>query len=405
MTNVSITRQIVPQLEQHLRKKEITLLLGPRQSGKTTILKILEKKLLKHGQKTLFLNLDIVADQEIVANQTDFIVYLKNLSAKYKVYVFIDEIQRIVNAGLFMKGVYDSNLHCKFILSGSSALEIKSKIVEPLTGRKKTFFLSTLTFDEFVGFNEPEIRNLKPIPKIYQETMLNLLDEYVRFGGYPRVVISKTEEEKISHLEEIYSSYLEKDIELYFDVRNKSSFLKMVSILAGEMGGVLNKDQLAGMIGSSRMTVDNFLSYLEGSFVLHTVQPFFKRPHKEIVKSPKIYFFDLGLRNMLIKNFTAFNIRPDKGVLLENFVLNCLLEKLSSVEKINYWRTKVGAEMDFVISRAGGVEKAVEVKAQKMKMPELTPSIRSFLEIYKPKEMLLVNLNLKQKPAIPFYDL
>lgn len=405
MTNVTITRRIVPQLEKHLSEKEITLLLGPRQSGKTTILKILEKKLLEQGKKTLFLNLDIVADQEMVANQTDFIAYLKNLSANSKVFVFIDEIQRIPNAGLFMKGVYDSNLPCKFILSGSSVLEIKSKIVEPLTGRKKTFFLSTLTFSEFVGFKEPEIKNLKAIPKIYQEKMLKLLDEYTRFGGYPRVVVAKTEEEKIGHLEEIYSSYLEKDIELFFEVRNKSSFLKMVSILAGELGGVLNKDLLAGMIGSSRMTVDNFLSYLEGSFVLRILPPFFKRPHKEIVKSPKVYFFDLGLRNMLIKNFTPFDLRPDKGELLENFVLNRINENLSPVEKVNYWRTKVGAEMDFVISKAGRVEKAIEVKAQKMKILELTPSIRSFLEIYKPKEMLLVNLNLKQKPAILFYDL
>lgn len=405
MTNATITRQIVPSLEKHLAEKEITLLLGPRQSGKTTVLKILEKKLLEGGKKTLFLNLDIVADQEIIASQTDFIAYLKNLSVQKNVYVFIDEVQRIPNAGLFMKGVYDSNLPCKFILSGSSALEIKSKIVEPLTGRKKTFFLPTLTFNEFVNYKEPEIKDLKVLSKVYQGKMLNLLDEYVRFGGYPRVVVAKTDEEKIGHLEEIYTSYLEKDIGLFFEVRNKSSFLKMVSILAGELGGVLNKDQLAGMIGSSRMTVDNFLSYLEGSFVLHTVPPFFKRPHKEIVKSPKVYFFDLGLRNMLLRNFTAFDIRPDKGVLLENFVLNRILEKLSPVEKVNYWRTKVGAEMDFVVSRAGSVEKAVEVKAQKMEKPELTPSIKSFLEIYKPKDMLLVNLNLKQKPAIPFYDL
>lgn len=399
MQNVLIERKIVDDLKKHLENKEISLVLGPRQVGKTTALKLIEKYLQEKKENTFFFNLDIFSDREIVSNQKDFIDFLKKNSQKKRLYVFIDEIQRIKEPGIFLKGIYDSGLNCKLIISGSSSLEIKSKVVEPLTGRKKTFFLYPLSFKEFVLFKEKNIDQFKPIKKVYQDKLKKYLDEYLKYGGYPRVILAENEQEKIAVLEEIYSSYIEKDIKGYFAVKNESSFIKLVMLLAASLGNIVNKDFLASSIGSNRATLDNYLYYLEKSFVIKTVRPFFSNPKKEIIKMPKVYFYDLGLRNLLIRNYTSFFIRPDRGEVFENFVLNALEENSDPITKINYWRSRLSAEVDFVIQK--GIEIIpVEIKATALKKPSISKSLRSFIKIYKPKVAFLVNLDYEAKKLI-----
>src|SRR3989344_5407237 len=243
MQNVLIRRDIVKELRGHLPEKEITLLLGPRQSGKTTMLKQLEEELLKEGKRTRFFNLDILADREIVADQTAFIEFLRSFSSEGRVFVFIDEVQRLPEPGIFLKGIYDSGVNCKLILSGSSSLEIKSKIVEPLTGRKRTFYLPTVTFSEFTRFADPELFRLDRSGEAYAHRIKRLFDQFVAYGGYPRVVVEPDLEKKVRILEEIYTSYIEKDIELFFEVRSRQAFLKLVNIVAANLGGILNKEQ------------------------------------------------------------------------------------------------------------------------------------------------------------------
>ncbi len=399
MQNVLIERKIIDDLKKHLANKEISLVLGPRQVGKTTTLKLIEKYLQEKKENTFFFNLDIFSDREIVGDQKQFIEFLKKNSQRKKLYVFIDEIQRIKEPGIFLKGIYDSNLNCKLIISGSSSLEIKSKVVEPLTGRKKTFFLYPLSFKEFVLFKEKNIDQFKPIKKVYLDKLKKYLDEYLRYGGYPKVVLAQTEQEKIALLEEIYSSYIEKDIKGYFAVKNESSFIKLVMLLAASLGNIINKDFLASSIGSNRVTLDNYLFYLEKSFVIKIVRPFFSNPKKEIIKMPKVYFYDTGLRNLLIHNFTSFFIRPDKGELFENFVLNTLEENCNPVTKINFWRSRLSAEVDFVIQK--GVEIIpVEIKAATLKKPTISKSLRSFIKLYQPKEAFLINLDYEAKEII-----
>lgn len=412
MLNVLIERKIVKKIKEHLEKKEISLLLGPRQAGKTTVLKLIENELKKTGKKTFFFNLDIFSDKEIVENQTQFIEFLKKNSQKDKIYVFIDEIQRIKNSGLFLKGIYDSDLNCKLIVSGSSSLEIKSKIFEPLTGRKKTFFLFPLSFEEFLNFKEKNIDQFKPIKKIYLEKLKKYLDEYTKFGGYPRVVLSENENEKIEILEEIYSSYIEKDIKGFFEVKNESSFSKLVLLLSSSLANIINKDFLASSIGSNRTTVDNYLYYLEKSFVIKIITPFFSNPKKEIIKMPKVYFYDFGLRNLLIRNFSSFFIRQDKGEIFENFVLNQLEENLDYILKVNFWRSRLSAEVDFVIQKGKNIF-PIEVKAAELKKSVYSRSFRSFISRYHPNLGFLININYENKESInntqiytlPFYSL
>lgn len=406
-----IGRQIHKELKKHLPKKEITLLIGPRQSGKTTLLKKLEEDLKSQGKEVFYYNLDVVADREIIENQKEFLRFLENSTKAKKVFVIIDEVQRLESPGLYLKGIYDLDPGYKLIVSGSSSLEIKAKIIEPLTGRKKTFHLTTLSFDEFVNFKNPEIAALRPIKKVYQEEYLALLDEYTRFGGYPKVVLQESRQDKIEVLEEIYSSYIEKDIKGFFRVKNEASFLTLVNLLASQIGRLTNKDLLAANIGSTRKTVDNFLTYLEKSFVIKIIRPFYRNPKKELIKTPKVYFCDLGLRNLIVKNFIKFNKRQDKGEIFESFVCLGVSGEMDVVDKLNFWRTKTKAEVDFVVSRGEEIV-PVEVKATNLKRPQFSKSFRSFLKIYQPKTAVLANLGLKKKIRVekteifvkPFYE-
>jgi len=399
MKNVFIKRQIYKNLQKHLDKKEISLLIGPRQSGKTTLLKRLKNNLDKQGEVSLYFNLDIVSDRQVIKEQTEFIAYLRNKIGDKKAYIFIDEVQRLANPGLFLKGIYDLELPYKLIVSGSSALEIKSKISEPLTGRKKVFYLTTLSFDEFVNFKKPDLLTLKPAKKAFYQQYLLLLNEYLRFGGYPKVVLQKSQQEKIETLEEIYSSYLEKDIKGCFKVQNESSFLTVVGLLAGQIGNLLNKNLLAAHSASSRATIDNFLLYLEKSFVIKIIKPFSRNPKKELTKTPKVYFCDLGLRNLAIRNFVDFTKRQDKGKLFENAVLIKLKKETKIPDKINHWRTKTKAEVDFVISR-GLATIPIEVKSKNLKKPLYSKSFRSFIKKYSPKKAIVVNLGFKKEGKI-----
>lgn len=410
MTNVFIRRQILKELRAHLPKKEITVLIGPRQSGKTTLLKKIEEELKATGKLIFYYNLDVISHKKIVENQTAFLRYLKNIVSDKPCFVIIDEIQRLENSGFFLKGIYDLDLPYKLIVSGSSSLEVRAKTSEPLTGRKKVFYLSPLNFSEFVNFKKPDIETLKPIENVYFEEYVSLLDEYLRYGGYPRVVLSKTFKEKVEVLEEIYSSYLEKDVKGFFQVRNETSFLTLVSLLAGQIGGLVNKNLLSAQTGSNRQTVDNFLSYLEKSLVIKIVPPFFRNPKKELLKSPKVYFIDLGLRNMILKNFNPFLQREDKGKLFENFVFLKILSEVDPVDKINHWRSKTKAEVDFVVQRGDRLF-PIEAKAQKLTRPMYSRSYRSFINTYQPKQGFVINLSLDKYQTInstkiktlPFY--
>lgn len=411
MINVFIERQIYGDLEKHLGKREITVLVGPRQSGKTTLLKKLEKELQGRKELVFYFNLDVIADKEVVQDQTQFIRYLEGAREDKNCFVIIDEVQRLENPGLFLKGIFDLALPVKLIVSGSSSLEIKAKMAESLTGRKKTFYLTTITFEEFVNFKKPGLEKLRPVKEVFKKEYSVLLDEYTRFGGYPRVVLAKSEKEKKETLEEIYSSYLEKDIKGFFQVKNEASFLTLVNLLAAQIGDLLNKNLLAANTGSTRQTIDNFLIYLEKSFVIKIIRPFFRNPKKELLKSAKVYFADLGLRNLIVKGFNQFNLRMDKGKLFENFVLLKIEPELDIVDKINHWRTKTKAEVDFIISRGRQIF-PVEVKATKLVRPLYSKSLRSFIVTYQPQKAFLINLSLTKKgklnstevKTLPFYQ-
>ena len=410
-----IQRNLFNELKIHLGKKEISFIIGPRQAGKTTLILMLKEYLEKKGERTVFLNLDIESDKEYFSSQLDLIKKIRLELGEKRGYVFIDEIQRKENAGIFLKGIYDSNPPYKFIASGSGSVELKEKIHESLIGRKRLFELSTLTFEEFVNFrtNYKYKNKLQEYFAIEKKKAEQILDEYLSFGGYPRVVLEDLLVEKRKIINEIYQSYLEKDISYLLKIKKTEDFGKLVKILAAQIGKLLNISEVSRTLGISHKTVKDYLWYLQKTFILHKVTPYFKNIRKEIARTPKFYFYDLGLRNFAIGLFGIEKSIEDKGFLFENFVFNILKEKIKDTPfKIHFWRTKDKAEVDFILDLGRSLI-PVEVKYRSLKEPFITRSFRSFMEKYSPQKAFVVNLDFEQSLKInrthiiflPYYKL
>jgi len=405
-----IKRYMLDELKEHLSKKEISFIVGPRQAGKTTLMLMLKEYLERKGEKTLFLNLDIEHDKEFFSSQARLIKKIELELGKQKGFVFIDEIQRKEDAGLFLKGVYDMDLPYKFIVSGSGSVELKEKIHESLVGRKRIFELPTLSFEEFINF-KTEYRYEDRLAEFFSletEKTHELLEEYLNFGGYPRIVLEEKLDEKLKLINEIYQSYIERDISYLLKIHKTEAFSNLVKILAAQIGHLTNLSELSSTLGITVKTLKEYLWYLEKTFIIRRVSPYFRNIRKEITKSSIFYFYDLGLRNFA---FGTFGSLKEMGFIFQNFVLNILKEKtVISSTGIYFWRTKEKAEIDFVMD-SGRYLMPVEVKYKKLAKPEIPRSLRSFAERYKPEKALVVNLALNTSVSmnqtqiffIPFY--
>jgi len=385
-----IQRNALDQLKKHLSQKEISLILGPRQSGKTTLILKLKKELEKQGKRTAYYNLDRLEDLELFETQKNLLEKIKFEFGEEKVFVFIDEIQRLKNAGLFLKGLYDYLSPHKYIVTGSGSLELKENIIEPLTGRKKVFYLYPLSFEEF--FNYKTGKRLKDFGLFYQfnenETE-RLLDEYLIFGGYPKVVLAKTTSEKQEVLQEVYSSYLEKDVKALLGVEKDLIYQHLLKYLAGEIGSLFKKSEVSRNLGLNIKTLNRYLSLLEKTFVIKTIRPLYRNPTKELTKTPKVYFLDLGLRNFILGRLSSFFQREDRGKIFENFVFRQILDTQPTFG-VWFWRTETGAEVDFVLQEKGEIL-PIEAKSSKIKVGTVGKNILAFLTKYRAQKAVIVH--------------
>ena len=396
-----IRRRLMTALAGHLDQPEITMLVGPRQSGKTTLLKRLEGKLRSEGMQTLWLNLDFEDDFHHVSSQGALLQKLKLEFGGGSGVVFIDEIQRKENAGLFLKGLYDQGLQWKFVVSGSGSIELKEKISESLAGRKRMFELLTVSFGEFVDFRTGYRYTDKLREFFLTEPVktAQLGREYLMYGGYPRVVLAETHPEKLATINEIFRSYLEKDIVYLLRVEKSDSFSNLVRVMASQSGKMVSYSELAVTLGLSLATVKNYLWYLEKTYILWKVTPWFTNIRKEITKAPLYYFRDIGMRNFAAGSFGAISNHED-GFAFQTLIHAMLKECFPLADtSIHYWRTKDKAEVDFVI-RSGTSVTPLEVKGRDMKKPEVRRSFRGFLERYRPKHGYVVNKSLNDETLV-----
>jgi predicted AAA+ superfamily ATPase len=397
-----IKRNLLDGLISHLEQKEISLIVGPRQCGKTTIMLTLKNYLEQKGKKTLFLSMDFEPDKEFFISQSKLIQKITLEIGKKEGYVFLDEIQRKENAGLFLKGIYDMNLPYKFIISGSGSVELKEKVHESLVGRKRVFYMTTLNFEEFVNYKteykyQNNITDFFTIEKVRTQ---QLLEEYLNFGGYPKVVLAESIEEKRKIINEIYQSYLEKDISYLLGIRNTDGFSNLIKIIASQIGKLTNFSELSSTLGISVPTLKNYLWYLEKTFIIQRITPYFKNIRKEITKSPVFYFYDYGLRNYIL-DILGENIQSfDLSFLFQNFVFHLLnASPMDSNVKIHFWRTKEKAEVDFIFESGNNLI-PIEVKYKNPKDTIIERSLRSFIIKYKPVTAIVVNINFESEKKI-----
>lgn len=398
-----IPRNLLKDVVAHLESPEITLITGARQVGKTVLLQMLKDHLIENEkilpENIFYFNLDIVKDWEFFQEQNQLIEFLKTRSRKNKIYLFVDEAQRVPDCARFFKGVYDAQLPVKLILTGSSSLELKAGLKESLTGRKKTFSLFPFSFLEFLSAkNKPlseMLRSGTKISPLDRKTLISFFQEYTIWGGYPRVLLAESEKEKIDILAEIYTSYIEKDIVGFLEIKNRIAFSKLVRLLSGQIGQLVNINELSTVLKLDRATVERYLLALQETFVIRPVLPYYKNPRQEIIKQNKIYFSDTGLRNYSHEEFRPLTEREDAGLLFENSIFNELQLFLGIFQKVRFWRTKQGAEVDFLILEKDNFL-PLEIKLH-LKTPAVSLSLRNFIKKYKPKKALVINLDLFDK--------
>ena len=363
-----INRDLASNLKAKFHKGKIIVLIGPRQVGKTTLINsILEKK------DYLFLDGDDNTTVETLSNANS--QQLKSIIGDYK-FVFIDEVQRIPNIGLKLKLMVDQIKDVQVIVSGSSAFDINNVTQEPLTGRKFEYQMFPVSWNEFE-------KNVGYI-KAQQQLELRML-----YGMYPDVINNFGNEYEI--LKNLVSSYLYKDILALSGIRKSNVLEKILQALALQVGSEVSYNEIAQLVGVDKNTVNNYIDLLEKSFVLFRLNSFSKNMRNEIKANKKIYFYDNGVRNMVIGNFNALEFRLDKGALWENFIISERMKQLSysqSVAKSYFWRTTTQQEIDYVETIADAVS-AFEFKWSKTKKTKLP---KSFAEAYHP-EYLVVTID------------
>lgn len=367
-------RTILTELIAQLENEKIIGLVGSRQVGKSSLIFLLIQHLLAKNtpkENIFYFNLDDIKLRELAAPITDFVHFIAPKPDQKK-FIFLDEIQRLDNPGLFLKELYDLKLNIKIFYSGSSQLEIRSKIKEYGVGRMRECIVERLSFEEYIAFTHPITRK-------------DALTEYLVYGSYPEVAKTRGAIQKKLLIKDIYQTYLVKDIVDFLKITNTSGFNKLLGLLAHQIGGLISLDTLAKNSGLTRKDTETFLNALEQTFIIKRLYPFFKNYKKEITKTPKVYFLDLGLRNFIINNFSEDEERSDIGALFENFYfLQLLANDPYRLKKINYWRTTNQTEIDFIIAK-GEALVAIETKYGKATPPKSFKTIRAYYPSIKTK--------------------
>lgn len=331
----TIKRTIQSRLEDKFFKGKVIILYGPRQVGKTTLVKEIQKKNLSDS---IYFNCDEPDIREKLENKTS--TFLKELIGDKKI-IIIDEAQRIKNVGITLKLIIDNFKDVQVIATGSSSFDLANKTTEPLTGRKYEFYLYPFSIEEL----NPE-KNKIEIDRTIENRMI--------YGLYPEVIIKSAEAEE--NIKLIAKSYLYKDILQYQNIKNPNILEKLLQSLALQVGNEVSYNELSNFLDIDKKTVANYIEILKKAFVIFELKPFSRNLRNELRKLRKIYFFDNGVRNALINNFNSLDRRNDAGQLWENFIISERV-KINSNHGNDYnmyfWRTHDKKEIDYLEEKNG----------------------------------------------------
>lgn len=348
-------RAILDEIKLKLIPNKVLVLLGARRVGKTQLIK---NFLDSTNERILQLNGDDINDARLLEERSvaNYTKLLQNVTI-----LVIDEAQSISDIGIKLKLIVDTINGIKIVATGSSMFDLANKLGEPLVGRKNTLYLFPLAQIEF-----SKLENYKQTTEKLEERLL--------FGGYPELTHYNTWDEKKAYLKEIVNSYLLKDILIYDGIKNADKIHDLLRLIAFQVGKEVSMQELGNQLSLSKNTVFNYLDLLSKVFIVYRIEGFSKNLRKEITKSSRWYFYDNGIRNMLINNFNTLNNRTDVGELWENYLTSERIKKqhYQNFSKQNYfWRTYDQQELDWLETEADSIN-AFEFKwndKKKSKIP------------------------------------
>lgn len=376
-----LKRLLYEDVAKDLARRETGIIIGPRQVGKTTLLK--EVATLCRKQRTPYRNFDLEmpADAHFFARGFDAI--LSDIG-KQKQVLFIDEYHYLPNATKLFKSLYDGFQRVKVYASGSSALEMHKHLKESLAGRRRLYHLFPLSFSEWLPAKSTKIRlpeSLKAtVTPSHHRLLRKYLEEFILFGGMPGLVHEKSKEEKKRLLLDLVATYIQKDVKALIREEDILSFNRLLALMAGQEGNLVSENNISQTLNYSLRQVRKDIAILEQMFLLSVLKPYFTNRGRELKQVHKAYFFDTGIRNAILRDFRGLSLRPDKGALLESFVLHEMQKNLRVAQEIYYWRTRQKDEVDFVVVQ-DRTPVAVEVKS-KLKIAEVPKGLKQFLNMY-----------------------
>ncbi len=360
-------RKLEELIGPYWESPEILAIVGPRQCGKTTLLKHWEEA----HPDSLYLTFE---DPKVLSLfEEDVELFYERYLLEKKI-VFLDEFQYAKEGGKKLKYLFDTK-KIKMVISGSSAIDLTIQALSYLVGRVFLFTLLPFSFEEYLELKSPDLLNMGP-RVAESDVLLKELnrhwEDYAIYGGYPRVVLSKTNSEKREVLNNIHETYFLRDVRQIMGFKDSYALIQLLRQLALQIGNLTQFQQLGQEIHASFRDLKLYLKAFEDTFVLYLLRPFFQNRKLELVKNPKPYFFDTGLRNAVVNDFRSLKERPDAGALLENAFFQEVMRqgKLKGEPHVYYWRTKQGQELDFILGPSRNKLQGCEIKLNAEKKPK-----------------------------------
>ena len=363
-----VLREIQPTLKKRIAGKKVIILLGARQTGKTTLL----KKLVEEEENTVWLNADNSTVQAVFTNFS--VASFESYVGKAKI-VVIDEAQQLHEIGNSIKQLYDGNSEFQIIATGSSAFELRNQTNEPLTGRKWEYHLYPFSFSELANHHTTAFE-------------IDQLERRLLFGCYPEIVTNAGDERE--RLQTLSDSYLYKDVLMWQGIKKPEKIIQLLKVLALQIGSEVNYNELGKQLQLTNDTVEKYISILEQTFVIFRLPSYSNNVKKELTKGKKIYFFDNGIRNALLADYRPIAARQDVGALWENYIISELWKTDNnrlSYGKFYFWRTADQQEIDLIIEKDGTLF-TYEIKWNANSKARLS---RTFSSNYPNHEFQLIN--------------
>ncbi|MDQ7827216.1 MAG: ATP-binding protein [Candidatus Eremiobacteraeota bacterium] len=401
---------VIPFLE----RKEFISISGPRQSGKTTLLKMIGAHL--HGELKIdrrLITLITFEDRRLLAQfERDPVAFVQSYAPSGIdgiLYLMIDEFQYARDGGQKLKLIFDTCENIKILITGSSSLDLKAQVGRFMVGRIVSFTLCPFNFGEYLSTKSERLetayrgksgqlwqwlegRGAFPGERgldIFHQELQPLYEDYCIWGGYPAVVLAGSPLERRKIFSEILNSFILKDIKTLLELATDRSLLRLSQYLAAQAGNIVVYRSLSEASNLDFRNVKKHLEILKETFVCREVRPFFTSRQRELSKNPKIYFLDNGFRNSLMEAMQGLEMRPDAGAIIENTVFIRLNQLHNGLGKINFWRTKAGAEVDFVLHLEGQLL-PVEVKYSLFKSETIPRGLVSFIGSFRPRRAVVL---------------